>query len=248
MNLNYPKLQKNWELAKNRGLSVSKLTFSIKWKRITEEFASLIKDTRSKKNLILDIGGGDGSFYSLIKEFCSLYIAVEPSKNMIQEFQCSKNKYVCYGYGEDIPFGKEMSDAVVLKSTLDHCFDPCKVLSEIKRVLKPGGNIFILLANEGAWYKNLFRNYNVNKKLECDEHNFYFSSDEIKKMLEKEGFVGIFIKCFDFFRLPIFIEDVLFYLVPKKLLLFFIDIADKSIRLFFPYCGGSFICVATKLC
>ena len=246
MSLDYPKLQKDWELAKDRGFPISRLTFNVRWERITEEFADLIKKTRSNKNLVLDIGGGDGSFHSLIKEFCNLYIAIEPSKKMIQKFQCYENKYACYGYGEDIPFRSKISDVVVLNSALDHCFDPHKVLSEAKRVLKPGGNIFILLANEGAWYKSLFKSYNTNNKMKSDEHNFYFDSYEIKRMLEKEGFANVIIRCFDFFRFPIVIEDILFYLVPRKLLLFILNLADKAIRLIFPYRGGSFICLATK--
>lgn len=249
MSLNYPKLQKDWELAKDRGLPVSRLTFNIKWKRITEEFAGFIKKACGKKKLVLDIGGGDGSFYPLIKELCSLYIAIEPSEKMIRKFQHSENKYICYGYGEATPCRSKISDIIVLNSVLDHCFDPNRVLSEAGRVLRPGGNIFILLANEGAWYKSLFRGYNVNKKMKSDEHNFYFNSDEIKRMLEKEGFADILIKYFDFLRLPIFIENILFFLVPKKLLLFFINITDRSMGLFFPCRGGSFICMATnKLC
>lgn len=47
------------------------------------------------------------------------------------------------GVGEDIPFPDDFFDVVFCSNVLDHTGDPCRVISEVARVLKDGG-YFIL--------------------------------------------------------------------------------------------------------
>lgn len=48
------------------------------------------------------------------------------------------------GVGEDIPFGDATFDTVVCTYTLCSVEDPAKVLSELHRILKPGGQLLFL--------------------------------------------------------------------------------------------------------
>lgn len=48
------------------------------------------------------------------------------------------------GKGEDIPFGDSAFDTVVCTYTLCSVDDPSRVLSEMRRVLKPGGRLLFL--------------------------------------------------------------------------------------------------------
>ena len=48
------------------------------------------------------------------------------------------------GFGERLPYGDFLFDAVLIVSTLDHCLDPRKVLSEAYRVLKPHAEILVV--------------------------------------------------------------------------------------------------------
>ncbi|WP_448994635.1 methyltransferase domain-containing protein [Novosphingobium sp.] len=48
------------------------------------------------------------------------------------------------GVGEDIPFGDETFDTAVCTYTLCSVSDPAKVLSELRRILKPGGTLLFL--------------------------------------------------------------------------------------------------------
>jgi ubiquinone/menaquinone biosynthesis C-methylase UbiE len=45
------------------------------------------------------------------------------------------------GYGEDIPFPDESFDSVVCTFTLCSVSDPARTLSELRRILKPGGKL-----------------------------------------------------------------------------------------------------------
>lgn len=244
--MDYKKLQTDWELILDKSTPISQLTFNVRWRRITDVLAKLIKENCNNNFQALDIGGGDGSFYFLIKDFCKLYINVEPSTKMIRRFKFAGHNYICRGCGEELPCKKEKFDVVILNSVLDHCINPRMVLFQARRVLRPGGKIFILLANDKAWYKKLLKNYNLNRKKMYQEHNFYFSSQEIKKLLGKESFRDIFMQHFDFLRLPIAIENLLFYLIPQRILLLTFRLVDQIIEPLFPCRGGSFICMAAK--
>lgn len=168
---------------------------------------------------MLDIGGGNGLFYYFIKDICKLYVAVEPSQKLTYDFIFAKHTHICQGCGENLPFKDKIFDGVILKAVLDHCFDPAMVLSESIKVLKPGGKIFILLTNEGAWYKRLFKKYNLKRRIKCRSHNFYLSSQEVKEMLKRESFKDIAMQHFDSFRVPNVLENLMVRFLPKKFLL-----------------------------
>ncbi len=236
----------DWELKKYQIMPVSQLTTKVKWKRLSEKFIYLIKKNCRQESLVLDIGGGAGLFYYFIKDICKLYVSIDPSEKAIQYFKYRDHNYICQSCGENLPFKSELFDVVLLKAALDHCFDPEIVLSESRRVLKEKGKIFILLTNEKAWYKILFKKYNLDKKKKYTGHNFYFSSDEINELLEKNDFRDIYMQHFDFFRAPIVIENIAFRFIPEKMLWFFLNITDKIMRECLPFYGGTFICVATK--
>ncbi|MFC1804593.1 class I SAM-dependent methyltransferase [Candidatus Omnitrophota bacterium] len=241
------KKQDDWVLGRNQTIPLSKMTTILRWDRISNALAKSIKKHCSNfDQKVLDIGGGDSSFYHLIKKFCALYLNIEPSKTMISKFEYTDVNYICRGYGEYLPCKSEKFDIVIFNSVLDHCFNPALALSESRRVLKPRGKIFILLTNDGAWYKRLFKKHNLQRKMRCQEHNFYFSSDYVKDLLERENFDDIILQHFDFLLAPIIIEEFLFRFVHKKILLFFMELTDQLIGKFFPDKGGSFICIASK--
>jgi len=41
--------------------------------------------------------------------------------------------------GEFLPIRSESVDVVICYNVIDHCMDPCRVLKEINRILRPGG-------------------------------------------------------------------------------------------------------------
>jgi SAM-dependent methyltransferase len=51
---------------------------------------------------------------------------------------------VVHGRPEDIPFGANSVDVVLMPHTLDYCADPHRVLREVDRVLRPEGHVVVL--------------------------------------------------------------------------------------------------------
>lgn len=88
---------------------------------------------------VLDIGCNDGVFLSMIKEKrqCDVF-GVDISEPLVK--MCvEKGLNVKLADAEKLPFKDNVFDVVCLMEVLSHVMDPKKLLSEIKRVLKPTG-------------------------------------------------------------------------------------------------------------
>ncbi len=88
------------------------------------DFLSLIE--RNKEGLVLDCGAGSRKFY--YPNVVNFEIAKYPSTDVL-------------GVGEVLPFKDNSFDAVISLAVLEHVKDPWRCVSEILRVLKPGGEI-----------------------------------------------------------------------------------------------------------
>jgi len=81
-------------------------------------------------------------------------------------------------------------DAVVMYHTLEHVLHPLQMLSDVARVLKPGGVLYISVPNSGGISSFLLR-----EKWEwvSQEHVSYFDRGSLRLALEKVGLVPMII-------------------------------------------------------
>lgn len=118
---------------------------------------------------ILDIGCGQKPYEQLFNS--SLYIGLE-----INTLENRKNKKADYFYdGSTFPFRDNEFDSVITNEVFEHVFNPDNFLSEIYRILKPGG--MLLMTVPFIW----------------DEHEKPFdyarySSFGLRYIIEKFGF------------------------------------------------------------
>jgi ubiquinone/menaquinone biosynthesis C-methylase UbiE len=106
----------------------------------------------SHGELILDIGCGRAIDGARLSEKGAQVIGLEPSQVMIaraKQYLLENNTGVALGQGvgENLPFKGHSFDKVMCKGALDHFFSPSKTMEEIARVLKPGGEMIISIAN-----------------------------------------------------------------------------------------------------
>ncbi|MBU1342649.1 MAG: class I SAM-dependent methyltransferase [Proteobacteria bacterium] len=84
----------------------------------------------SGKGMCLDLGARDSNFKQFIidqgYDYVGIDINAHPSLDIV-------------GDGCMLPFDENSFDCVVLAQVLEHVFDPQKTVSEVSRVLKPGG-------------------------------------------------------------------------------------------------------------
>lgn len=99
---------------------------------------------------VFELGCGCGinqQFYDL--DAVNSYAGIDPHEGMLEtarEAAASKGLQVDMrqGVGEDIPFASNSFDTVVCTFTLCTVQDPGQVLTEMKRILRPGGKALFL--------------------------------------------------------------------------------------------------------
>jgi SAM-dependent methyltransferase len=100
-------------------------------RRVLAKYADL-----SKNNVILDVGSYDvnGTYKVLVPEN-NLYIGVDMARGPNVSFVMPE--FV-------IPLKESCIDYILCGQVLEHCRNPFKLVSEMTRVLKPGGRAFIV--------------------------------------------------------------------------------------------------------
>lgn len=107
-----------------------------------EVFTFLKTLLKTKKPLILDLGCGTGISTRQLAKVGSV-IGCDPDLRMLEAAKKMSNQKYEVGSADKIPFGDSIFDVVTAFAAF-HWFDDRKSIAEIKRVLKPGGLIFIV--------------------------------------------------------------------------------------------------------
>lgn len=81
---------------------------------------------------------------------------------------------------------KKCYDVVVLSNVLEHSLNPKKMLTNISRILKKGGQVWISCPNVNSWQRKLFKKYWINWHVPF--HIFHFSKKTLSKLLKETGF------------------------------------------------------------
>lgn len=95
---------------------------------------------------MLEVGAGSGVSFAHYPEAVTELIAVEPEPNLRNRAGRSAARApisvsVVDGVAERLPVADDSVDAVVLAGVLCSLEDPISVLEEVKRVLRPGGEL-----------------------------------------------------------------------------------------------------------
>ena len=95
---------------------------------------------------VLEVGPGDGTNFALFPPTVTGVVAVEPEPGLRElalraAAEAPVPIEVIAGRVEELPFAEHEFDAVVLASVLCSVRDPARALAEIRRVLKPSGEL-----------------------------------------------------------------------------------------------------------
>ena len=93
---------------------------------------------------ILDLGCGTGRFSTALRQaFSCRVIGVEPSAAMLRVARVKEDIVWLQGQAENLPLSDGAVDLVFMSQVFHHLVDSRTALSEIRRVLKPGGLLAI---------------------------------------------------------------------------------------------------------
>lgn len=167
-----------------------------------KSFKLIIEKINLKKDdIFLEIGCGGGALIERVfKEVKKLY-AIDHSTDMIKISKERNNQEIAdgrveivQGDAEELPWTDNKFSCVGCANVFFFIKQPKKMLSEVYRVLKPGGRFAMVTAKKGFLSKYVFRIYSLK----------LYTIDEIKNMLIQTGFKNIEIK-------PYLIWDQLVY-------------------------------------
>ncbi|WP_293891879.1 class I SAM-dependent methyltransferase [Flavobacterium sp.] len=159
-------------------------------------------NAQSQKGKILDIGAGTGDFLVVAKKDGWQIIGIEPS---------TKAKAIAQNKG--INFADKLSDLetysfdiITMWHVLEHVTNLDEYISELKRLLKPNGTIFIAVPNfksfDATYYGRFWAGFDVPR------HIWHFSKTAIDRLFaEKEmKLIGVLPMKFDSFYVSLLSE------------------------------------------
>jgi len=120
------------------------------------------------KGRVLDLGAGTAKYKSILMKRASEYIACDIKKTKDVDVICDV---------ENLIFSPESFDTVVSTQLLEHVNNPYRVIKEIKKVLKIGGNAVITVPFMVPYHPDPYDNFRFSK--EGLEKIFKFENFEI---------------------------------------------------------------------
>jgi len=145
----------------------------------------------NQQSKILDVGCGTGTILIPLWENGYQAIGVDPQldelfKVLDNSDSLAKFKvFVTCARGEDLPFDSNIFDIVTCSEVLEHVQSPELILSEIHRVLKPGGTLCITVP--GYLTERIFGLMHP-KWFEYSGHKNIFRKGKLVSMLRDCGF------------------------------------------------------------
>jgi SAM-dependent methyltransferase len=131
---------------------------------------------------VADLGSGEGVWIKKLMEFRpDIFFEAVDIKDHSGQMPGSVKFHRCDFLKENLPFRDGSFDAIMIMHVIEHLIDPNLILRECRRVLKPGGQIYI----ETPSLRSLFvPSFNVKKYNEKNDmqgpYNFYDDPTHIR--------------------------------------------------------------------
>ena len=151
----------------------------------------------SFKGDYLDVGCGRGEVVRAAKELGWSASGCDISEEYVNYARDVNGVEAVAGTLEDVNFPEDRFDFVSLVEVIEHLYDPKRTVEELRRIIKPGGVLYVSTPNEESIYQtfgNLYyrltgKDWVVNL---CPTWNLYhifgFSPRSIRYLLEQSGF------------------------------------------------------------
>ncbi|MDO8659004.1 MAG: class I SAM-dependent methyltransferase [Candidatus Parcubacteria bacterium] len=110
---------------------------------------------KNKNAVVLDVGCGDGKFTFQFKQKigCRKIVGIEGDKQRIIEAKRNGiNEIVDFDLEKKWPFPDKSFDVIISNQVIEHIVDLDLFISEIYRLLKPGGYCVISTENLASWH------------------------------------------------------------------------------------------------
>jgi len=162
----------------------TKLAASQRARKFLKQYYSLQKSNISSQQPlnILDIGCGRGVLLDAFIEAGHKATGYErngaPFDSLSDNIQCCEL--------EDLQLDEQGLDIVIIWHVLEHLSSPAQILEFTRKVLKPGGSLFISVPNFNSFQSRLFKDKWFH--LDLPMHLFHFDQTTLNNILLDNGF------------------------------------------------------------
>jgi len=147
---------------------------------------------------VLDIGSADGFFTHEIarRTHASEVIGIDVLKTSVayakKRYAADPKLKFLLADAHNLPFPKSHFSAVFCLEAMEHVLDPDVVLSQIGKVLKPGGYTVILVPSENILFKIVWFFWTKWRgRIWTDTHLHFFSGGRLEKRIARAGFTRV---------------------------------------------------------
>jgi len=140
--------------------------------------------TYSGNGRLLDFGCNEGRGLHIYKK--NGYDAEGLELNEVAAEKARRSGFTVYTESLEDFNPDDLFDMVVLSNVLEHAVSPKEILSNIRRILKPGGEVWISLPNVKSWLFGMFGKYWINWHMPF--HITHFSMATLEGILQESGF------------------------------------------------------------
>lgn len=156
---------------------------------------------------ILEVGCGPGGMMSPLSRFGRVH-GLDISRDALRYCKQRGFPHVVTGSGLELPFADASFDMVALFDAIEHIPDDRRVLEEVKRILKPGGLVFISVPA----YQFL---YSQNDRLV--HHQRRYTKGRLRRLLDETAFRARKLTYFNTFLFPLILPAVLVLKLKERL-------------------------------
>ena len=160
-----------------------------KMKKAVKKWADRFGKMLTGGEIVLDIGCSTGHFMDLIGNKAKKVYGHELNKKEVN-FCRNILKFDVSGQPLKDRFKEKTFDYITMIYVLEHIAQPKEFLKFIKKLLKPGGKLVILVPNEQDALVNLYNIPEFKKFYYCIEHLFYYNPRTIKRLFDEVSLEG----------------------------------------------------------
>lgn len=135
---------------------------------------------------LLDVGCGSGDYLDLMRALgWKRVVGVDISERGVTAARDLLGLEAHQGQLAEIGFPDATFDAITMSHTLEHVADPVALLSEARRILRPGGRVAILVPNVRSLGSRVFGRYWLG--LDTPRHLVCFAPSGLRRVIERSG-------------------------------------------------------------
>lgn len=148
---------------------------------------------------VLEIGCGTGGMLGMLQRYGTVH-GLDVDRECVAICQQRGFPRVLCGSGYELPFADATFDLVALFDTMEHIPDERRVLAEVRRVLRPGGFVFVSApAYQWLWSQND----------RIAHHQRRYTAGRLRQALQTAGLVPRRLTYFNMLLLPLIVPAVL---------------------------------------